>query len=104
MSLSTAQYEKVIHFLDADMTLEEMNDFEKELKSNPEMQAQLEFEQSVRDSFSLLKKENSTAKVVHLNNETVSQLKVVEIKNNRKWIVGIAVALLIAIVSSVLFF
>lgn len=53
MGITNEQYEKIIRFLDADMEPEEMEAFEKELASNPEMRHQLDFEQSVRDGFAL---------------------------------------------------
>lgn len=53
MSLTTEQYKKIIRFLDAGMDAAEMDAFEKELANNPEMRAQLDFEQSLRDDFAL---------------------------------------------------
>lgn len=53
MGITTEQYAKIIRFLDAEMEPAEMDDFEKELDSNPEMRNQLNFEQSLRDSFAL---------------------------------------------------
>ncbi|MBX3254088.1 MAG: hypothetical protein KF862_08110 [Chitinophagaceae bacterium] len=53
MSITSEQYERIIRFLDADMEPDEMNAFEKELDSHPEMRAQLDFEQSLRDNFAL---------------------------------------------------
>jgi hypothetical protein len=53
MDLTTEQYKKILRFLDAEMDAAEMEAFEKELDSNPEMRAQLDFEQSVRDHFTL---------------------------------------------------
>ena len=53
MGITTEQYERMIRFLDADMEEAEMDAFEKELDSNPEMRKQLDFEQSVRDEFML---------------------------------------------------
>lgn len=51
MSITNEQYERIVRFLDGEMELEEMEAFEDELNSHPEMRAQLDFEQSVRDSF-----------------------------------------------------
>ncbi|HRP31864.1 MAG TPA: hypothetical protein PKV73_08235 [Agriterribacter sp.] len=51
MSLTNEQYKKIILFLDAEMEPEEMDAFEEELAANPEMRAQLDFEQSVRNNF-----------------------------------------------------
>jgi hypothetical protein len=53
MSVTTEQYEKIIRFLDAEMDPDQMDAFEKELASSPEMRKQLDFEQSVRDNFAL---------------------------------------------------
>lgn len=41
-----------MRFLDAEMDADEMDSFEKELQHNPEMRQQLNFEQSLRNSFS----------------------------------------------------
>jgi hypothetical protein len=51
MSISAEQYERIIKFLDAAMSVNDMEAFEKELADNIEMRQQLDFEQSVRDSF-----------------------------------------------------
>ena len=51
MALTNEQYERLLWFIDADMTMEEMEAFEKELNTNPEMRKQLDFELSVRDTF-----------------------------------------------------
>lgn len=53
MGITTEQYKKIIRFLDAGMDAAEMDAFEKELAANPEMRAQLDFEQSLRDDFAL---------------------------------------------------
>ena len=53
MSITNEQYQKIIRFLDAGMEPDEMDAFEKELATNPEMRKQLDFEQSVRDGFAL---------------------------------------------------
>jgi len=51
MGITTEQYKKIIRFLDAEMGLAEMGEFEKELTSNPDMRNQLDFEQSLRNDF-----------------------------------------------------
>ncbi|MBX2925682.1 MAG: tetratricopeptide repeat protein [Chitinophagaceae bacterium] len=53
MNITNEQYQKIIRFLDADMEQDEMDAFEKELASHPEMRKQLDFEQSLRDEFML---------------------------------------------------
>jgi hypothetical protein len=55
MLMNDEQYERIQQFLDASMTLDEMDTFEKELAANPEMRKQLDFEQAVRDGFSFKK-------------------------------------------------
>lgn len=50
MALTTDQYQQLMRFLDADMSVEEMAAFEKELDAHPEMRAQLDLEHSVRTS------------------------------------------------------
>ncbi len=57
MALNQLQYERLMRFLDADMTLEEMEAFEKELAANSEMRQQLTFEQAARES--LTKEKNA---------------------------------------------
>jgi len=58
MKISSGQYERILKFLDGDMTVEEMNAFAKELAANPEMQSQIDFEQSVRDALAVNDTEN----------------------------------------------
>lgn len=53
MKITTEQYEKIIRFLDLEMGLDEMEEFEKELAANAELRHQLNFEQSLRDGFAL---------------------------------------------------
>jgi len=53
MSISIEQHEKISHFLDAEMTMAEMEAFEKELSANPEIREQLNFEQALRDGFAV---------------------------------------------------
>lgn len=53
MNISAQQYNSISRFLDADMTYEEMEAFEEELKQYPDMRAQLVFEQSIRDEWSV---------------------------------------------------
>ncbi|MFT4016189.1 MAG: tetratricopeptide repeat protein [Agriterribacter sp.] len=53
MNITTEQYQKIMRFLNTEMDDAEMDAFEKELNANPEMRSQLDFEQSVRDSFAL---------------------------------------------------
>ncbi len=58
MKITTEQYAQLIRFLDADMTEAEMDVFEAELRVNNDLRAQLDFEQTVRDSLSLTDAEN----------------------------------------------
>lgn len=53
MSLTPEQYEKISRFLNAEMEPAEMDAFEKELHTNPEMRHQIDFEQSLRNDFYL---------------------------------------------------
>ncbi len=53
MPLSAEQYNRMMRFLDGAMSVEEMDAFEKELNESPEIREQLDFEQSIRNSFSL---------------------------------------------------
>jgi hypothetical protein len=58
MEVTPEQYERIMKFLDGDMSVEEMNDFEKELKANPEMRKQMDFEQLVRERIELTNQKN----------------------------------------------
>lgn len=91
MSLTNEQYEKIIRFLDAGMEPDEMDAFEKELNSNPEMRWQLDFEQSVRDGFAV-RNITSLQDTVSANKHTVAQSNTGKVMNMRKWIaVGAAI-------------
>ncbi len=50
MAMITDQYQRLMNFMDGNMSLNEMASFENELINNPELRAQLDFEQSVRDN------------------------------------------------------
>jgi len=49
MAITTAQYEIISRFLDGAMDMEDMDAFEAELLTNPEMRKQLDFELFVKD-------------------------------------------------------
>lgn len=53
MGITNEQYERIIRFMDARMESVEMDAFERELEANPEMRHHLDFEQSLRNDFSL---------------------------------------------------
>ena len=59
MVLDSEQYNRIIRFLDAEMSINEMADFESELDSNPNMRQHLDFEQSIRDVFAQRNQEDS---------------------------------------------
>ena len=89
MSLTTEQYKKIIRFLDAGMDAAEMDAFEKELAANPEMRAQLDFEQSLRDDFALRNITNLPA--TESANETVAGRTVPgKIRGMQKWFAIVA--------------
>lgn len=64
MSITTQQYDSIVRFLDADMTLEEMEDFEVMLTQYPEMRDQLMFEQQLRDKWAEKPPEVGAAKTL----------------------------------------
>lgn len=49
MAITTEQYQQLMNFMDGDMSLNEMASFENELANSPELRAQLDFEQGIRD-------------------------------------------------------
>ncbi len=59
MEIQEEYYNKIINFMDGNMTIAEMEAFEIELKANQNLQEQLDFEHKIRDAFILqtLKKE-----------------------------------------------
>jgi hypothetical protein len=92
MNISTEQYERIIRFLDAGMTLEEMNAFEKELEANPAMRQQLDFEQSVRDSYALNKDEEA--------GDYENTIPIVRSFNKKKWVaIAIAASVVAALIT-----
>lgn len=93
MGITTEQYEKIIRFLDAGMDGGEMDDFEKELAANPEMRYQLDFEQSVRDGFTL---QNITrlSGAVPVKESMTARVMPGKIIGMRKWLtIGAAVVM-----------
>jgi len=52
MAITTDQYQQLMRFLDADMSVEEMAAFEQELNAHPELRAQLDLELQVNSSLS----------------------------------------------------
>jgi hypothetical protein len=50
MMITEEEYMKLCKFLDAGMSIEEMNNFEQELNNNPKLREQLNFEQGVREA------------------------------------------------------
>ncbi len=93
MNISTEQYERIANFLDANMTLEEMDAFEKELAANPAMRQQLDFELQARDSFAFNKNKiiaSTTNAIPIINNN----------RRRKKWFaIAAAAAVIIAVVS-----
>ncbi len=93
MNISTEQYERIANFLDANMKLEEMNAFEKELAINPAMRQQLDFELKARDSFTFNKNKiiDSTTNAIPITNNN---------SRRKKWFaIAAAAAVIIAVVS-----
>lgn len=83
MALSTEQYQRLMRFLDADMTAEEIKAFDKELDAAPELREQLYFEQSVRESF--VRKEEAA----------VREIKPAQ--RRRAWLVAAAAVIIVSL-------
>ncbi len=92
MSITTEQYKKILRFLDAEMDAAEMEAFEKELGSNPEMRAQLDFEQSVRDHFTL-GNITSLPGTAPVNQNAAAQAVPGKITGMQKWLAIVAAAI-----------
>ncbi|MFT3750782.1 MAG: hypothetical protein QM768_20890 [Agriterribacter sp.] len=97
MNITTEQYQKIMRFLNTEMDDAEMDTFEKELNANPEMRSQLDFEQSVRDSFAL---RNITVLpgIELMDNSAKINVTSREVKQLRVW-----VAISAAVVSAIVF-
>ncbi len=70
MELDQEQYQKIASFLDGEMSITEMEQFDYELKNNHKLHAQLKFEVSVRDELTLreqiVSKKTKTGKLFYL--------------------------------------
>jgi TolA-binding protein len=90
MELTNEQYERLCNFLDANMSMEEMAAFEKELANNSAMRTQLDFELSLRNNFLEVN-----------NNAAIAQKekKVVKLFNSNTWWKAAAAAVLITAIS-----
>ncbi|MFT3945334.1 MAG: hypothetical protein QM763_00050 [Agriterribacter sp.] len=84
MAITSEQYEKIIRFIDAEMESAEMEAFEKELVSNPELRSQLDFEQSLRDNFSVRNITNLPG-TIPANENVAIHAKPGKIKGIQKW-------------------
>ena len=102
MSITTEQYKKIIRFLDAEMDPAEMDDFEKELTTNPELRMQLDFEQSLRDGFALHNISSLHGSVPA--NESIKAPAIPgKVKAMRKWLAISAAVVLIAAILLTIF-
>ena len=91
MGITTEQYKKIIRFLDAEMEPSEMDDFEKELDANPAMRHQLNFEQSLRDGFTLRNINSLSGNSTTYNSADNTEMKG-KLRGIRKWLaIGAAV-------------
>ncbi|MFT3703119.1 MAG: tetratricopeptide repeat protein [Agriterribacter sp.] len=95
MSLTNEQYEKISRFLNLEMDETEMDAFEKELNTNPEMRHQLDFEQSLRDDFAV-------HNVTSLPNTTPVPATTGKLKGIRKWLAISAAVITACILFSIL--
>jgi len=94
MELTTEQYNRILRFLDADMSVEEIAAFKQELAANLEMRTQLDFEQSVRDVF-------EQKQVLFKNTEKPAML--ISFKNRNSTFIAAATVLFIIAVTVLLF-
>lgn len=102
MGITTEQYKKIIRFLDTEMDPAEMDDFEKELATNPEMRMQLDFEQSLRDDFAL----HNVIKLpgsVPVNEKIEVRPIPGKVKTMKKWLAISAAVVLIAVILLTIF-
>jgi TolA-binding protein len=90
MELTNEQYERLCNFLDANMSMEEMVAFEKELANNDAMRTQLDFELSLRNNFLEV---NTNAAIAQ------KEKKVVKLSNSNTWWKAAAAAVLITVIS-----
>jgi len=94
MPITTDQYERLMKFLDAQMTVQEMADFDEELRHDPDLRSQLDFEQSVRDAFGQQTGLQTTGKLIEIpagNNGWI---------HARPWIAAAAVIIVVMAVVS----
>ena len=99
MKISTEQYERILHFLDADMTLEEMDAFEKELAANPAIRQQLDFEQSIRDGFNLSGQQETVLHNMEVNAKHAFVNPAIPEAAKINWLPAAAAAILVMIAS-----
>ncbi len=90
MELSNEQYERLCNFLDANMSMEEMAAFEKELANDDILRSQLNFELSVRNNF-LGAKENN------IKEPTQEEKKIIKLPNRNNWWKAAAAALILGL-------
>lgn len=91
MSITNEQYQKIMRFLDAGMDPEEMDAFEKELSANAEMRSQLNFEQSLRDSFGSRNIKNLADIKFEKENTEISKTRGKLTGMRKWWTIGAAV-------------
>jgi hypothetical protein len=90
MELTNEQYGRLCNFLDANMSMEEMVAFEKELANNDAMRTQLDFELSLRNNFLEVNTNTAIAQ---------KEKKVVKLYNSNTWWKVAAAAVLITVIS-----
>ena len=76
MAITTEQYQQMMNFMDGNMSLDVITSFENELRNNPELRLQLDFEQSIRDNIGSAK---------NITGESNDQQKFFTIHNNKSF-------------------
>ncbi|MGG9960330.1 hypothetical protein [Ferruginibacter sp. SUN106] len=103
MSISAEQYERIVNFLDAAMSVKDMEAFEKELAGNPEMRKQLDFEQSVRDSFAFTTNKSVKEDIaIGDNNKLIKEMPVIPVTKSNWFSFAIAASFAAIIISVLL--
>jgi hypothetical protein len=95
MELTNGQYERLCNFLDANMSMEEMAAFEKELANNKALRTQLDFELSLRNNFLEV---NTNAAIAQ------KEKKVVKLSNSNTWWKAAAAAAVLITAISIFYF
>lgn len=102
MVLTSEQYERLMRYMDAEMTLPEMEAFEQELKDNPKLEEQLVFEQCLREA--LVAEMQHPEETGHSELVNNASIKLVYGKRRKlRWWLYAAVAILVGCIMTTVF-